>query len=44
MFETERARARQICRENTLKAEIAEVDERGRRAEIKGEDHVRFVG
>ena len=44
MFEAERARARQIWRENMLKAKIAEVDEREWRAETEWEYHVRFLG
>ena len=34
VFEAERARARHIWRENALKAELAEAEERERRAEI----------
>ena len=34
MLEAETARARQIWRENTLKAKLAEAEERERRAEI----------
>ena len=44
VFEEERARARQIWRENVLKAELAEAEERERRDEIEGEEHVRFLG
>ena len=36
MFEAERSRARQIWRENALKANLDEVEERERRAEIEG--------
>ena len=44
VFEAERARARQSWRENAIKAELAEAKERKRRSEIKGEQHVRFLG
>ena len=44
MFEEERARARHRWRVNVLKAELAEAEERERRADIKGEEHVRFLG
>ena len=40
MFEAEMARARQSWRENTLKAEIAEAEEREQRDEIKGAEHL----
>ena len=43
MFKAERSRARQIWRENSLDAELAEAEERERRAEIKGGDHVRLL-
>ena len=43
-FEAERARSRQIWRENALKSELDEAEERERRAEIEGEEHVRFLG
>ena len=39
MFEAERSRARQIWRENALKADLTEAEERDRRAEIKGGEH-----
>ena len=44
VFETERARARQIWRDNALKADIAEAEERERRDDIEGEEHMRFLG
>ena len=44
MFKAERARARQIWRENALKADLSEAEEREPRAEIEGEEHVRFLG
>ena len=44
VFEAERARAKQIWRENMLKAELIELEKRKRRDEIKGEEHVRFLG
>ena len=44
VFETERARMRQSWRENAIKADLAEVEEREQRAEIEGEEHVRFLG
>ena len=44
VFEAERSRARQIWRENALKADLAEVEERELRADIEGEEHVRFLG
>ena len=44
VFEAEKARARQIWRENVLKAELVEVEERDWRAEIEGEEHVLFLG
>ena len=37
MFEAERARARQIWRENTLKDKLAEPEAREWRADIKGQ-------
>ena len=44
MFEAERDRARQIRREKALKTELIESEESERRAEIKVEDHVQFLG
>ena len=44
VFEADRKRARQTCRENAPKVKIAEAEENERRAEIEGEDHVRFLG
>ena len=44
VFEAERARERQRKRENALKAEISEAEEREWRAGIEGGDHVRFLG
>ena len=44
IFEAERAIARQSWKENALKEYIAEVEERERRDEIKGEEHMRFLG
>ena len=44
VFEAERARVRQSWRENVLKAELAEAEEREQRAEIEGEEHVQFLG
>ena len=43
-FEAERSRARQSWMENVLKAELTEVEEKEQRAEIEGEEHVRFMG
>ena len=43
MFEAERARARQSWKDNALKAEIAEVEERDRRDDIEGEENVQFM-
>ena len=43
MFEAERARSRQIWMENALKAEFAKAEERERRVEIKGGDHVQLL-
>ena len=40
MFEAKSSRARQICRENALEAELDESKKRERRAEIKGGEHV----
>ena len=44
VFEAERARAIQGWRENALKAELAEEEEREQRSEIKREENVRFLG
>ena len=44
VFEVERDRARQSWRENEIKYELAEAEERERRAEIEGEEHLRFMG
>ena len=44
VFEAERARARQSWRDNALKADLSEVEERERRDDIEGEDQVRFLG
>ena len=44
MSEAERSRATQIWKDNAPKSKMAEVEERERRADIKGEDHVRFLG
>ena len=44
VFVAERARARQSWREKTLKADIAEAEERERRDDIDGEEHVQFMG
>ena len=44
VFETERARARQSWRENSIKSELSEAEEREPRADIEGEEHVRFLG
>ena len=44
MFKAERARARQIWRENVHKAELTDAEERERRDEIEGEEHLRFLG
>ena len=38
VFEAERARARKSWKENALKAELAEAEERERRDDIDGED------
>ena len=43
MFEAERHRVRQSWRENALEAELAEAEERERRYEIKGGEHVRLL-
>ena len=44
VFEAERAKARQRWRENALKSELIEVEEREWRADIWGGYHVRFLG
>ena len=44
LFEADRARARHSWRENALKADLAEAEEKDRRADIEGEEHVRFLG
>ena len=44
VFEDERARAIQSWRENALKAELAEEEEREQRNKIKREENVRFLG
>ena len=44
VFEVERAKARRSWRENALKAKLSEVEERDRRDDIEGEEHVRFLG
>ena len=44
VFEAERDTARQSWRENTLKAELAEAEERERRDDIEGEEHAWFMG
>ena len=43
MFKAERARARQSWRENVFKAELTEAEERERRDEIEGEEHLLCV-
>ena len=43
MFEGERARARQICMENTLEADFAEAEQREQWADIKVEYHLGFM-
>ena len=43
MFEAERSRPRQSWRENALKADLAESEERKWRDEIKGGEHVRLL-
>ena len=43
MFEAEKDRAKQSWRENSLKAKIAEAEERERRSGIKGGEHVRLL-
>ena len=44
VFEAERARSIQSWSDNALKSELYEVEERDRRSEIEGEEHVRFLG
>ena len=44
VFVAERARARQSWRENALKDELTEAEERERRYEIEGGEKVRFLG
>ena len=44
MFEAERDKARHIWRENARKVELNEAEERERRADIEGEEYVRFLG
>ena len=44
MFETDRARVTQSWREDALKAELAEEEEREQRNKIKREENVRFLG
>ena len=44
VFEAERARARQSWRENTLKAELYDAEDRDQKDDIEGEEHVQFLG
>ena len=44
IFEAERSRAIPSLRENALKAELTEVEERERSYDNEGEYHVRFMG
>ena len=44
MIKAERARVRQIKTENALNSDLAEEEERQQRADIEGEEHVRFLG
>ena len=43
VFEAERARARQSWRDNALKDELSEVEERDQRDEIEREEQVWFM-
>ena len=44
MFMAERDRWRHIWRENSIKADIYEAEERERRSDIDGEEHMQFLG
>ena len=44
MFEVKRARVRQSWRDNALKADISEAEEREQRGDIERGEHVRFLG
>ena len=44
MFKAERAQVRHKWGENTLKSYLGEAEERDRRSDIEGEEHVRFLG
>ena len=44
MFKAESSRARQIWRENDIKDELVEAEEREKRGDIKVGEHVRLLG